>query len=122
RAKVLAAINELGYRPNYLAQSLRRGSTRKIIYLIPSITNLVFAKYVEAVQAALKELEFDLILCNNNARRDMLESYLDMLTTSRIDGVIVTQTSTCGKIVADVCRERKVPLVVVSTPDNLDGV
>ena len=39
RKKVLAAIEELGYRPNAIAQALRRGPTSSIGLLVPDHTN-----------------------------------------------------------------------------------
>ena len=44
RARVLQAIEELGYQPNLLAASLRRGKTKTLGMILPDITNIFFAE------------------------------------------------------------------------------
>ncbi len=122
RKIVLKTIDDLGYRPNRSAQALKKGQTKKIVYIVPSITNLVFAQFVQEVQSILNQNGYNLLLYNNEAREDLTKSYVDMFVDSNIDGVIMTQTGTCGKIVADVCKERKIPLTVLFAPDILEEI
>ena len=50
RCRVLEAIEELGYRPNVLARSLRRGQTHTIGMIVPDNTNPFFAEVARGVE------------------------------------------------------------------------
>ncbi|MCS5716301.1 LacI family transcriptional regulator [Herbiconiux sp. CPCC 205716] len=52
RARVLAAIEELGYRPNLTARGLRSGRTGAIGLVIPDLRNAYFAELAGAVMTA----------------------------------------------------------------------
>ncbi|QTL99134.1 LacI family DNA-binding transcriptional regulator [Iocasia frigidifontis] len=117
REKVLQVIEEMNYRPNSVAQALKSGKTKRILYIVPSITNLVFAQFINEVQHALTKQGYDLILLNNEARSDLTKSYLSIIRPSNIDGVIMTQTRTCGRIIADKCRDEGIPFVVLFEPN-----
>ena len=53
RARVLEAISELGYEPNLLAASLRRGSSRTVGFIVPDLRNQLFGSIVTAAQSEL---------------------------------------------------------------------
>lgn len=122
RKRVQDAIDQLGYRPNQIAKALKKGITKKIIYIIPSTTNLVFGRFVSEIQKEVVENGYDLILYANelNERRTRISA--DLLEKSRVDGVIISQTTKCGQIVQQTCNERNIPLLVFETPDTLKGV
>ena len=52
RSRVLAAIEELDYRLNLAARSLRTNQTRTIAIVIPTISEPVINQVVEAVEDA----------------------------------------------------------------------
>src|SRR5579883_2709407 len=49
RARVLQAIEELGYRPNLVARGLAQGKTLTLALVVPTISNPFFAEVVEEV-------------------------------------------------------------------------
>jgi LacI family transcriptional regulator len=53
-ARVRAAIEELGYEPNVLAQSLRRGSTMTIGILMRDISSPLFGEIVLGAEVAMQ--------------------------------------------------------------------
>ena len=55
RDKVLAAAEELGYRPNILARSLKTNKTNTIALLLPDISNPFFADIAYAVDEYASE-------------------------------------------------------------------
>jgi len=62
RARVLAAVDELSYKPNLLAQSLRRQETLSVGFVIRDISNPPMA---EIVLAAETRLQFQLTAAVN---------------------------------------------------------
>ena len=55
RARVEAAIEELGYVPNHVGRDLRGGPTRTIALVVPELQNPYFARLAELMQVAARE-------------------------------------------------------------------
>ena len=60
RGRVLQAMHELGYRPNALARSLRRGETKTLGLVLPDSANPFFAELGREIEfAAFRLLQRD---------------------------------------------------------------
>src|SRR5260221_8406007 len=62
RLRVLAAIEELGYRPNLVARSLARGKTLTLALLVPNVSNPFFAEIVEEIGHVADQHDYQLLL------------------------------------------------------------
>ena len=109
RARVEAAIETLGYRPNALAQSLRRRRSRTLGLVVPDITNPFFAELAKNAEAAAAAVGHSLILCNSHDSLVDERIYLQTLIDRQVDGVILVP------IVDDkrVPLPKGIPIVVV---------
>jgi LacI family transcriptional regulator len=91
--RVQAAIRELQYRPNAVAQSLRRKQTRTIGLVIPDNSNPFFAEVAKGVEDAGYEAGVSVILCNSGSSFDRELRYMEVLQDKRVDGVIFIATT-----------------------------
>jgi LacI family transcriptional regulator len=64
RARVLAVMNELDYRPRASARSLVTGSTGTLALVIPFFTHPSAIERVRGVLSAVGETEYELFVCN----------------------------------------------------------
>lgn len=129
--RVTAAIAELQYRPNAVAQSLRRKQTRTIGLVIPDNSNPFFAEVAKGVEDAGYEAGVSVILCNSDSSFDRELRYMELLQDKRVDGVIfIATTAKAGHIralaaagVPLVTFYRQLPELDVDTlvVDNLGG-
>jgi LacI family transcriptional regulator len=90
KARVLAAIEDLEYRPRASARSLVTGSTGTLALVIPFFTHPSSVERVRGVLAALDATEYELVVCNvaTPAHRD---EYLGPRTPlDRSDGLLIT--------------------------------
>ncbi|RIQ20424.1 LacI family DNA-binding transcriptional regulator [Jiangella rhizosphaerae] len=80
RAKVQAAIDELGYRPNRQARSLRSGRTGAIGLAVPELSLAYFAQLADEVITAAEQRDVVVVIeqTGGDRRRE-----LDVLTGSR---------------------------------------
>ena len=69
RARVLKAIEELGYRPNEVARSLRVGRGRSVALVTGDIEQGIYATLAKHVQGELEALGLDLVLFNSAIAR-----------------------------------------------------
>ena len=67
REKVLKAVKELNYRPNVVAQSLRRNTTNTIAVILGSIKNNYCNKLIYAIE---KEAQKHINQTNKHRRED----------------------------------------------------
>lgn len=95
-ARIEEAIRQLDYQPNRLARNLSVGSSRLIGLFIPEISNPFFADLASAVEDVAFNADYGVLLCNtqNDPAREL--SYLRLLHTRQLDG-IVYRTVSCGR-------------------------
>lgn len=90
REKVLHAAQQLGYRPNDLAQSLHRARSMTV----GLITNDSFGRFsfpiVEALEQKLADHGIAVFMCNATDDPERERQHLEQLMRKRIDGLIVT--------------------------------
>lgn len=90
REKVLAKAQELGYRPNDLAQSLHRARSMTVGLL----TNDSFGRFsfpiVEALEQKLADQGIAVFMCNATDDPEREKQHVEALMRKRIDGLVVT--------------------------------
>jgi LacI family transcriptional regulator len=94
REKILRAIEELGYRPNILARSLKGKGTKTIGVIISDIRQGFFAEVIKSIESRANEREFNVMLCDSEDDADKEELYLDILLRKGVDGVIFAPVDT----------------------------
>jgi LacI family transcriptional regulator len=92
RARVQAAIDELGYQPHAGAQSLRLGQTHIIGVLMPDANNPHFWNIIGGVEEAAIAQGYRLLLATTNMNPERERSSLQALAQQRIDGLILMLT------------------------------
>ncbi len=92
REEVLAAVNELGYRPNRTASNLRRQKAQMIGVVISDIENPHFTQMVRAVEDAAYRRGYRVVLCNTDEDPAKQRDYLGVLAAERIAGAIISAT------------------------------
>jgi LacI family transcriptional regulator len=89
RDRVLKAIQELDYRPNYLARGLRQRNTSMIGLIIPDNSNPFYAELARAIEDAGFAEGYSVILCNSDLSDEKQQAYVDVLLSHKVDGVIL---------------------------------
>ena len=119
RQRVQEAMNELGYRPNTLARSLRRGVTQTIGLILPDSSNPHFAEIGHAIEAAAIEREYSIVLCNTENDQNKERLYTEVLENKQVDGVIFVAAGQQTDALRELIRN-KMPVVLVDR--DLPGV
>ncbi len=92
RERVEMAIEEMGYRPNALARSLRSGESYTIGLILPDSANPFFAEVGRSIEIAAFEAGYSVILSNTENDVDKECIYIDVLIKKQIDGMIFVGT------------------------------
>lgn len=88
-AKVNAAIEELGYKPNLLARSLRTGTTMTVGLFVPTIANPFYSEVVEEVENVLVRHGYNLLLATTRRDAEYARRHLEILKARSVDALLV---------------------------------
>ncbi|MFI6060212.1 LacI family DNA-binding transcriptional regulator [Streptomyces sp. NPDC051286] len=117
-ARVRAATQDLGYRPNLAARSLRLGRTRTALLVVPALTNEFFARVYTGAAAVAAEHDFGVVLYpspdGTGPARDPFAS-----ARAALDGVIA---SSMAADALDALRGADLPLVMLDSDPADTGV
>lgn len=118
REKVERAIEELGYVPSVMAQSLRSKRTRALALIVPDITNTFWTTVARGVEDAARSHNYSVFLCNTDENPAKQLNYLDVIISQRVDGVIIAPYDSDARNL-DKLRGRNIPTVIVDR--RVDG-
>jgi LacI family transcriptional regulator len=110
RAQILSLAAESGYRPNRLARALRMQRTNLVGFVIPDISNPLFASLFRAAEAAASAQGQHVILCDTDDNAGTLERELRALSEGHVDGVIIAAAQV-EEPALDLLRARSLPFV-----------
>jgi LacI family transcriptional regulator, galactose operon repressor len=89
RARVLAAIERLEYRPSPLARGLSRGRPQTFGVVVPFFTHASAVERLRGVSAALDGSRYDLVLFNVESPLHRDEHFAALTRRDRADGLLV---------------------------------
>lgn len=122
RDKVMAAVAELNYRPNLSARSLAGNRS----YLVALLYGNVSPSYLVNVQTGVLEVcnteHYGLVLhpCTNTGAA-LVREIGDLLSQTRLDGLILTPPVSNFTPLIEMLRERGIPYIRISPTDLEDG-
>lgn len=89
RQRVMQAVEELGYSPNFGARVMAAKRTNTIGAIIPTMENAIFARGLQAFQEELHDLGFTLLVASSSYRRDLEEEQIRALVARGADGLLL---------------------------------
>lgn len=89
RQRVLAAVEELGYRPNILARSLRTQRTQTVALLIADLSNAFYHLMARAVQDVAREHNYEVMISNSDHIYENEKHFCDIVSRRLVDGVMM---------------------------------
>ncbi len=114
KERVLMAIEELGYKPNAIARSLKVKHTQSIGIMVPDIANQFYPEVVRGIEDVANMYEYTIFLCNTDLDDDKELKYFSGMEEKQVDGLIFM-----GNILTDrLAREMKkadMPVVLIGS-------
>ncbi|WP_265614967.1 LacI family DNA-binding transcriptional regulator [Agrobacterium tumefaciens] len=93
RELVLTAAKRLAYQPNQLARSMATGRSKAIGVVIADIENLYFARAIRAITDTASANGFVVVLATTDEDTKLERDAVRVLLAKRVDGLIVSPTS-----------------------------
>jgi LacI family transcriptional regulator, galactose operon repressor len=117
RARVLAAIEQLGYRPNGIARSLRMNRTLTWGLVVPDTSNPFFAQLSRAIEEAAYAQGYTLLIGNAAEDDERQTTYVRTFLARQVDGLFLVPAHGPTSVLAELQRSQ-VPWVAL---DRLIG-
>jgi DNA-binding LacI/PurR family transcriptional regulator len=114
RQRILEAANELQYRPNYFARSLRKKRSMSVGVLVSEMSEGYFTLVMNGVEEYLVAAKYFYLLASHYWQPALLEEYPKMLLERSVDGLLLVNTPTPKGV--------DVPIVCISGHENAPGV
>jgi LacI family transcriptional regulator len=117
RARVLDAINTLGYRPNASARNLVRQRTNLVGVVVGNLANVFNGELVEQIEHTASEHQFTTLVCTTGRRPEDEATKIATLLEQRVAGIMMLHFSGDRALMSGLLAER-VPVVMVSCWDD----
>jgi LacI family transcriptional regulator len=91
--RVMRAVEELNYRPNLVARSLRRRTTQVIALIISDVENPFFTSVCRGVEDVAQQSGYSVLLCNADEDLEKERQYVRVITDQNVAGLIISPAS-----------------------------
>jgi len=91
--KVRKAAKELGFEPDYLAQSLATGKSKMIGLVLIEIASSFYPEIIASISNYLEDRGYMVILCSSENDIAKQQKYLKMLVHKKVEGIILNPLS-----------------------------
>ena len=93
KQKIMEAVEELGYRPSSLAVNLKTGRRQTLALVLPSLTNIHYARLEKYMEACATEKGYIIYLNNTEYSLEKEKQIIENLIGMDIAGVIISPAS-----------------------------
>ncbi|GAA5190796.1 LacI family DNA-binding transcriptional regulator [Rugosimonospora acidiphila] len=121
RARVTAAIDELGFVRSESARQLRVGRSRTMALLVLDIANPFFVDVARGAERVARGAGLGVMLCNSGHDPNVEAEYLSLFAEQRVRGALITPADANGANVESFKR-RQIPFVMVDRVGPSDDV
>lgn len=116
KAKVQAAIDKLGYRPNAVARGLASKRTKSIGVILPDVSDLFHAEILRGIEDIATMYQYHIILANSDAKESREIDLVGTMWEKQVDGLIFISERITPEIVK-AFEHAQLPVVLCATDD-----
>ncbi|MES2775570.1 MAG: LacI family DNA-binding transcriptional regulator [Bacteroidota bacterium] len=130
-ARILSYIEEVGYKPNLVAQSLRTGKTKLIAMLVESIDDSFFSGIAKVIETTAYKLGYKVFFASTENETEKAKQLIRLFRDRQVDGFIIAPPPAIEKEITalqdDNCPvilfDRHLPAIKTTNVliDNFDG-
>ena len=119
RERVLAAINELGYRPNAIARGLASRRSTNVGLIVPTCSRASVSEMIDGVADIADKYRYSVFLNVTHNENDIATNVWQNMIASQVDGVLMMADKISEEEIERLANDT-VPTVLLSVKD-LEG-
>lgn len=112
RIKVQQAIEQLDFKPNSIARSLKNNHTHTVGVILPSLSNVFCATIISAFEKELQKNGYGVLICDCAEDPNAELSCAQFLLDKMVDGIVNMPLSDSPAFVS-LFQERNIPVILV---------
>ena len=110
--KVRQAADELNYRPNTIAKSLKMQRTHTIGLIVADIANPYFSQIARIIEDEARKKGYMLIIGSSDENNEKFESLINMFSDKQVDGLIIAPVENSEPYLRKLTKQ-KIPFVLI---------
>jgi LacI family transcriptional regulator len=109
--KIIEYTEKINYKPNRVAQSLRTGKSKIIVFMVEDISNFFFAKIARIIEDIAYEKGYKVLFCSNENEDGKSLELIDLFKVLQVDGYILIPSGGIEDKIASLISEN-IPVVL----------
>lgn len=119
KARVIEAMEELHYNPDFFARGMRSGVSKTIGLIVPDTSSPFYAELSHKMEEYGYRSGYSVIFCNSGNDPGKETNYIKTLVAKRVDGIIFIG-SDGNNPESKIILENQIPTVVSGQDSNLE--
>jgi LacI family transcriptional regulator, galactose operon repressor len=113
RTRVMAVVDELGYEPNLLAASLRRGATMTVALAVGDVSDPAEAGVALGAESRLREAGYTMLLTSSEGSSELEARQISVFRRRRVDGLLLALCDESGPGTLEEIERLTAPCVLI---------
>lgn len=104
--KVLEYVEKVNYKPNQIAQSLRTGESKILVFMVEDIANSFFAKLARLIEDLAYKKGYKVLFCSNDNDDNKSKELIHLFENRQVDGFIIVPSPRLQNTISNLIEER----------------
>ena len=110
--KVLDYAKLINYRPNQIAQSLRTGKSKILVFMVEDISNNFFSKLARILEDIAYDKGYKVIFCSNENDDEKSKELINLFNFRQVDGFIIVPSPGIKDTIEELIKDN-IPVVLL---------
>lgn len=110
--KVLDYAKLINYRPNQIAQSLRTGKSKILVFMVEDISNNFFSKLARIFEDIAYDKGYKVIFCSNENDDEKSNELINLFNFRQVDGFVIVPSPGIKDTIENLIKDN-VPVVLL---------
>lgn len=110
--KVLDYAKLINYRPNQIAQSLRTGKSKILVFMVEDISNNFFSRIARIFEDIAYDLGYKVIFCSNENDDEKSNELISLFNFRQVDGFVIVPSPGLKDTIASLIKDN-IPVVLL---------
>lgn len=114
-----AAINQLGYRANGIARSMKTGKSLLIAIIVPNLANMFSMRVIESIERVLENENYSVLVSDCLGNPEKEKEKISLLYEKMVDGFVIMPSGQNALDLKEIVKDKPVVLIDRTLDENI---